>query len=151
MNDQILFFCLEVQEFKQVARAIGADAEALGRFMVNVDVIEAQGVLPCVPDVLVGQTVPVGRLEYLLCLSVTRLSSDRILFQCACGLADVEAWWRGRIRWLPIISVSDRARAKLRIGNEALAGVSGSWQPRRGRAAGSRAGETGGHPVHERD
>ena len=65
MNDQVLFCCLEVQEFKQVARTIGADARALGRFMLAVDVIEAYGVLPCMQDVLVGQPVPVGLLEYL--------------------------------------------------------------------------------------
>ena len=73
MNDQVLFCCLEVQEFEQVARTIGADARALGRFMFAVDVIEAHGVLPCTQDVLVGQPVPVGLLEYLHRLSVTRL------------------------------------------------------------------------------
>ncbi len=63
MNDQVLFCCLEVQEFEQVARTVGADAQALGRFMFAVDVIEAHGVLPFMQDVLVGQPVPVGRLE----------------------------------------------------------------------------------------
>gem|GEM_PF-5999827 len=75
MNDQVLFCCLEVQEFEQVARMVGADAEALGRFMFAVNVIEAQGMLPCMPDVLVGQPVPIGRLENQQCLSVTHLRS----------------------------------------------------------------------------
>ena len=65
MNDQVLFCCLEVQEFEQVARTVGADAQALGRFMFAVDVIEAHGVLPCMQDVLVGQPVPVGLVEHL--------------------------------------------------------------------------------------
>jgi len=86
VDDQVLFGGLEVQEFEQVARAIRSDAQALGRFMLNVDVIEAQGVLPCVVDVLVGQPVPVGRLEYPHRLSVTRLRVVWIRFQCAeCG------------------------------------------------------------------
>jgi len=73
VDDQVLFRCLEVQQFEQVARTVGADAQALGRIMVAVDVIEAQGVLPRMRDVVVGQPVPVGRLEYLHHLSVTRL------------------------------------------------------------------------------
>ena len=75
MNDQILLGGLEVHEFKQVAGAISADAEALGRVMFSVDVIEAQGVLPRVADVFVDKTVPVSRLKYLHPLSVTRLSA----------------------------------------------------------------------------
>lgn len=77
VNDQVLLGGLEVQELEQVACAVSADAEALGRFMFSVDVIEAQGVLPCVPDVFVGKTVPVSRLKYLHPLSVTRLSAFR--------------------------------------------------------------------------
>ncbi len=63
MDDQVAVGELEVEEFNQVAGGVGSDAQPLGRVVVRIDVVEAKGVVPCMGDLVVGESVAIGRPE----------------------------------------------------------------------------------------
>ena len=63
MNNHVVVWRLEIQDLQQIASRVRADAETLRWFMLTVDVEKGDRVRPSVANVLVGQAVPVGRLE----------------------------------------------------------------------------------------
>ena len=75
MDYQIGVGELEVQDFEQVASSVGADAKALGWFVVGVNVIKGESVIPRMLDVIVGEAMVVRRrvdLNWLKCITCKR-------------------------------------------------------------------------------
>ncbi len=61
MDDQFVVCELQEEELEQVAGGVWADAEALGWFVVGVNVMERKGVVLSVLDFAVGKAMVVCR------------------------------------------------------------------------------------------
>ena len=96
MDDQFVVWELEVQQLEQVAGGVWADAEALGYFLVGVDVIEGNGVVPCVLELFVGQAVAVRRRMYLHRPKCNTFKPKMEQDQTYRSRVDVREWSRAR-------------------------------------------------------